>query len=279
MWLLLALITAVFWAVGQVLMKRAVGQMPKQLVYLANAVYLFSFWLAAFLIRGGFEWDGTAVLLAILPGLGFIYALTALSRAEAGLISAVSAINPAITTILAVSFLGERLTGIQAILIGMIVFGAVYMALPDMRWVNLNNLAWVWWGIGFGLLSGLNNFLSKIGLGRVDILSYSLMVASWQLAAAILWLSLSRKWGEIGHLFDKKDRVGLVGTGVFNLGSVAFFAALGLGQASLVMPVVNLYVPLICLLAWWWLKEKMTRRQIIGAGIIVVSVIGLSVSS
>lgn len=279
MWLLLALITAVFWAVGQVLMKRAVGQMPKQLVYLANAVYLFSFWLAAFLIRGGFEWDGTAVLLAILPGLGFIYALTALSRAEAGLISAVSAINPAITTILAVSFLGERLTGIQAILIGMIVFGAVYMALPGMRRVNLNNLAWVWWGIGFGLLSGLNNFLSKIGLGRVDILSYSLMVASWQLAAAILWLSLSRKWGEIGHLFDKKDRVGLVGTGVFNLGSVAFFAALGLGQASLVMPVVNLYVPLICLLAWWWLKEKMTRRQIIGAGIIVVSVIGLSVSS
>src|SRR3989339_2048691 len=106
MWLILALVTAVFWAVGQVLMKRAVGQMPKQLVYLANAGYLWIFWLAVFLFKGGFEWDPTAAGLAIFPGLGFIYALVALSRAEAGLISAINAVNPAITTLLGVSFLG-----------------------------------------------------------------------------------------------------------------------------------------------------------------------------
>lgn len=273
MWLILALVTAVFWAIGQVLMKRAVGQMPKQLVYLANAVYLFAFWLAVFLIRGNFHWEGTAVWLAVLPGLGFIYALTALERAEAGLISAVSAVNPAITGVMAVLFLGEKLTGLQAVLIGAVVGGAVYMAWPGKVKIG----SWVWWGLGFGCLSGVNNFVNKIGLGRTDILSYSLMVASWQLAAAVVWLSLSRSWGKLGLLFGSKDRVGLVGTGVFNLGSVAFFAALGLGQASLVMPVVNMYVPLICLLAWWWLKEKMTQRQIIGAGLIIASVIGLAV--
>lgn len=277
MWLILALITAVFWAIGQVLMKRAVGQMPKQLVYFSNAVYLFGFWLVAWLIRGGFEWDWIAVLLAILPGLGFIYALTALERAEAGLISAISAIGPAITGVLAVIFLGEKLTSVQSGLIGAVVLGAIYMALPGK--IKVTSMAWVWWGIGFGLLSGLNNFLSKIGLGRVSILSYSLIVASWQMAAALLWMAASKSWRQLPRLLVRADRVGLVGTGIFNLGSVAFFAALGLGQASLVMPVVTLYVPLICLLAWWWLKEKMTRRQIIGAGVIVASVIGLSILS
>jgi len=277
MWLILALVTAVFWAVGQVLMKRAVGQMPKQLVYLANAGYLWIFWLAVFLFKGGFEWDPTAAGLAIFPGLGFIYALVALSRAEAGLISAISAINPAITTILAVSFLGEKLNGFQGILIGIIVFGAIYMALPEK--VKVKNTVWIWWGIGFGLLSGLNNFLSKIGLNRVNTLSYSLIVASWQLIAALVWMTASRSWGQLPRLLARADRVGVVGTGIFNLGSVAFFAALGLGQASLVMPVVNLYVPLICLLAWWWLKERMTRRQMAGAGVIVVSVILFSLIS
>ncbi|OGD60411.1 hypothetical protein A3I57_01035 [Candidatus Beckwithbacteria bacterium RIFCSPLOWO2_02_FULL_47_23] len=268
MWLILALVTAVFWAVGQ---------MPKQLVYLANAGYLWIFWLAVFLFKGGFEWDPTAAGLAIFPGLGFIYALVALSRAEAGLISAISAINPAITTILAVSFLGEKLNGFQGILIGIIVFGAIYMALPEK--VKVKNTVWIWWGIGFGLLSGLNNFLSKIGLNRVNTLSYSLIVASWQLIAALVWMTASRSWGQLPRLLARADRVGVVGTGIFNLGSVAFFAALGLGQASLVMPVVNLYVPLICLLAWWWLKERMTRRQMAGAGVIVVSVILFSLIS
>jgi len=99
------------------------------------------------------------------------------------------------------------------------------------------------------------------------------------LIAALVWMTASRSWGQLPRLLARADRVGVVGTGIFNLGSVAFFAALGLGQASLVMPVVNLYVPLICLLAWWWLKERMTRRQMAGAGVIVVSVILFSLIS
>jgi len=40
MWLLLALTTAVFWAIGNVLIKKGVGQMPKNLIYFSNAAIL-----------------------------------------------------------------------------------------------------------------------------------------------------------------------------------------------------------------------------------------------
>ncbi len=277
MWLILALITAVLWAIGSVLLKRAVGQMPKELVYLANAVYFWLFWLALLIINGSYVWSWLVVGLALFPGIGFIYALTSYEKADASLVSSIGSIHPALTALLAVSFLGEKLSGWQGLLIAFIVLGAVYMALPEK--VRLKNTAWVWWGIGFGILSGLNNFLSKIGLNKVDTYSYTFTVASWQLLAALIWMTISGRWQEWRRIFNKKDRVGLIGTGIFNLGSVVFFITLGLGQASLVMPVVNLYVPLICVLAWVWLKERMTKRQIVGAGVILGSVIGLSILS
>lgn len=277
MWLILAFITVVFYAVGAVLMKKAVGQIPKELVYLANAVYFLVFWLIYLAVSGNFEWNWQVALMAVFPGLGFVYALTAFEKAEAGLVSALGSIGPAITSVLAASFLGERLNYWQWSLVGLIVAGAVYMALPEK--IKSKNTAWVWWGIGFGLLAGWNNFINKLGLNLVNTLSYSLTLAGWQLVLAIGWISLGRKWDQLPRLFSKKEMAGLLGAGVFNIGGVLFFFALGLGQASLVLPIVTLYVPLICLLAWWWLKEKMTRREIIGAGVIVLSVIGLSLMS
>lgn len=275
MWLILALITAVGWAVGAALTKKAVGEMPKQLVYFSNAFFFLAAWLVYRQIQGGFVWDLTAFLLAAGPGIGFVYVLQAFSHADVSLVNAIGSINPAITALLAVSFLGEKLSGLQWSLIILVVVGAMVMSLSKQG--KIKKINWLWWGLGFGLLSGLNNFFSKLGITRSETVSFSLMVAFWQMGIALLWLVLTKQFGKIKSLFKKERRLGLAATGIYNLGSLAFFLALGAGKASLVMPVVTLYVPLLLILAAWWLKEKMNLRQKIGAGIIIVSVIILSV--
>lgn len=277
MWLILALITAVIWAIGNVLLKQGVTVLPRSLMYLGNSVFFLGLWLIYLLINGGWQSHWLAWVIALLPPLGFIYALTALRKNEAGLVLAMGSIHPAVTALLAIGFLGEQLNLIQSLLVAVVILGAVIMAWPGK--IVVKSRAWVWWGLVFGLWSGLNNFVSKIGINLTNSTSYSLMMASWQMLIAIILLSLEKQWGKMGVLFKSEGRIGLVGTGIYNLGSVAFFLALGMGQASLVMPVVNLSTPMILFLAWWWLKEKMTRRQIIGAGVIVASVIGLSILS
>ena len=280
MWLILALVTAVFWAIGSVLLKKGVASLPQSLMYLSNSVFFLGWWLIYLMITGGWQFDWRASLIALLPPLGFVYALAALKRNQAGLILAIASIHPAVTAVLAIGFLGERLNFTQLILIGLIILGAVVMGWPASVKASTGKAgSWIWWGLGFGLWSGVNNFVSKIGINLTNTVSYSLIMAMWQFLFAGIFLSVEKQWGKVADLVQPKGRIGLVAAGVYNLGSVAFFAALGLGQASLVMPVVNLYVPLICLLAWWWLKERMTRRQMAGAGVIVVSVILFSLIS
>lgn len=273
MWLILALVTAVFWAIGSVMLKRGVMAIPKSLVYLANAGSFLILWLIYYFIFGNFKFDWVAVMIALGPPLGFVYALTALSKAEAGLVLALGAIHPLVTAILAVSFLGESLNNGQWGLIVLVIIGVMIMSWPG----KVKPGAWLWWGLGYGILSGSFNFVSKFAVIRVNSVSYSLMIAVWQILIALEFLTVEKQWGKVKDLLVKKGRIGLVGTGMYNVGSVAFFLALGFGAVSLIMPVVNLSTPLILFLAAVWLKEKMNLRQIIGAGVIITSVIGLSI--
>lgn len=257
---------------GNVLIKKSVGNFPKSLVYFSNAAYFLILWVIYALIFKGWQFDWMALGIAVLPPLGFIYALTALSKADASLVLALGAMHPLITAILAVSFLGERLSGWQWGLIILVIVGVMVMSWPG----KIKPGTWVWWGIGFAILSGIFNFISKFAIERSNAMSYSLMIAGWQILIALVLVTMEKQWGGLKNLFNKQGWVGLIGTGLYNVGSVAFFLALGVGAVSLVMPVVNLSTPLILILAWWWLKEKLSLKQKIGAGIIVTSVIGLS---
>lgn len=273
MWIILALITAVFWAIGNVLLKKGVMALPNSLIYLGNAIFFLGLWLIYLLINGGWQSQPLAWIIAILPPLGFVYALTALKKNNAGLVLAVGSIHPAVTAILAVSFLGESLSVVQWGLIIMAVMGVVIMSYSGKVKIG----AWLWWGLIFGIWGGINNFVSKFAIGQTNVVSYSLMLGIWQMIFAFGFLTLEKQWGSIKLLVSKKGRIGLIGTGIYNIGSVAFFLALGVGAVSLVMPVVNLSTPITLFLALWWLKEKMTIRQLVGAGVIIVSVIGLAV--
>jgi len=274
---MMSLIAAVFWAMGSVLMKRAVSEMSKAVVYWANAVFFLTIWLVFWVINGGFRGDVWALLLAMAPGLGFVYAMWAYSKVDISLINSVGAIHPVVTAILAVSLLGEMLRIGQWWLIMLVVVGVIVMGWPGKQ-KTIRSGGW-WWGLGFGALSGLINFVSKWGIGLVGTMSYSLMVSSWQMLFGIVWLVMSKKVTEVKQLLSKSKRWSVAGIGLYNLGSVACFLAIGLGKVSVVMPVVNLFVPLSLGLAAWWLKEKMNRQQLIGAGVVIVSVTWLSLIS
>lgn len=278
MWLILALTTAVFWAVGTVIVKKGLNDLPVRIVYVVNALVYASLWMVYLMIFGGFSWQPVAGILALSVGLGAIYTLTAFKKADVSLVSSIGSIHPAVTAILAVSFLKENLTWLQMALIGLVVVGAMIMGWPNK--VKIKSITWIWWGLGFGLLSGTINFISKFGISLAGAVSYSLFSAFWQVVIGLSWLKKDRAFEEIKPMVaKKKERVVVLGTLALNVGNMMFFTAMGLGKVSLVMPVANLFVPLTIILAAWWLKEKMTKQQILGAGVILGSVIGLSLIS
>ena len=277
MWLVFALITAIFWAIGSVLIKKSTIDLHNSVIYFLNASFYLVGWLIYWLLNGQFIWDPMAVIISILPGLGFIYVLTAFSRAEISLVTSIGSIHAVITALLAVIFLGEILNFPQVALIAAVIGGVIIMSWPEK--IKTSQTAWLKWGIGYGLLAGTINFLIKLAIDRVNPVSFSLTTAMWQMLVALIWLSLSRQKQALKTLKSKQGQVGLLGTGVFNLGSMSINLAIGAGSVSLVMPVVNIYVPLLLVLSAWWLKEKLTLRQIVGAVAVVVCVAWLSLIS
>src|SRR3989344_2880924 len=277
MWLSFALTTAVFWAIGSVLIKKSTIDLHNSVIYFLNASFYLVGWLIYWLLNGQFIWDPMAVIISILPGLGFIYVLTAFSRAEISLVTSIGSIHAVITALLAVIFLGVILNLPQVGLIVAVIGGVIIMSWPEK--IKTSKTAWLQWGIGYGLLAGTINFLIKLAIDRVNPVSFSLTTALWQMLVALIWLSFSRQRQALKTLKSKQGQVGLMGTGLFNLGSMSINLAIGAGSVSLVMPVVNIYVPLLLILSAWWLKERLTVRQIVGAGLVIACVAWLSLIS
>ena len=278
MWLWLALVTALFWAFGGVLLKKGVTDLSLRTVYIVNGSTYIGLWLIYFLVVGGFSFNLMALLLAMTPGLGFIYQLVAYQKAEVSLVSAMGSIHPAITAILAVNFIGESLSILQMGMIAGVIMGVIVLSWPEK--VKVKRLNWVWWGLGFGLLSGLVSFTSKIGVDLTGAMTFSLMNSFWIVVYSLTWYFFGSDQQKFkSEVKSKTGRKLAIGTVVYNIGGVAFFLAIGLGKVSLVMPVVNLYVPGLIILASWHLKEKMSLRQKVGAGIVIASVIVLSMVS
>jgi bacterial/archaeal transporter family protein len=134
------------------------------------------------------------------------------------------------------------------------------------QWLLYAFLSFFWWGV-FG-------FLSKIGADRVSVSQMQIFFTVGVLP--LVFVCLIRLRFKIAT--HKLGVVYAVLMGVFAaLGSLAFFAAMKSGKASLVGPIVSIYPALTVVLAIVVLKEKVNKIQIAGLILAMTSVVILSI--
>lgn len=134
------------------------------------------------------------------------------------------------------------------------------------QWLLYAFLSFFWWGV-FG-------FLSKMGSDRSSVAQMQILFTVGVLP--LVFVCLVRL-----HFRIATHKLGVmyaVLMGVFSaLGSLAFFAALKNGKASLVGPIISLYPALTVVLALLVLKERVNRTQVAGLILAMASVIILSI--
>jgi bacterial/archaeal transporter family protein len=133
------------------------------------------------------------------------------------------------------------------------------------KWLVYALICCSWWGI-FG-------FLSKVGSMRLRPQQMLAIFILGMLPPVLL------AWWREGMKIET-DRLGVI-CGLLigllgNLGQIAFFAAMRVGQASIVGPVTSLFPVLSVILAIIFLRERMNPAQIAGVVLAVASVIILS---
>ena len=100
------------------------------------------------------------------------------------------------------------------------------------------------------------------------------VVTLWQTVALGLWLWL-REPGQMGATLKAWRQSALVG--LFSLiGSWGWFAAFSLANAAYVFAVGQIELIFSLLIGWLWFRERVTIREIVGMGVLTVSILAVS---
>lgn len=125
-------------------------------------------------------------------------------------------------------------------------------------------MTWIGWAILSAVFAAATALLAKVGVAHVDsnlataLRTSVVVVFTWGIALAL------GKHGEIREL-DRRTLLFLTLSGIATgLSWLCYFRALQLGPVSRVAPLDKLSVPIVLLLAWLLLGEKLTPAALTG---------------
>jgi transporter family protein len=136
-------------------------------------------------------------------------------------------------------------------------------------------MSWIGWALLSAAFAAATALLAKVGVAHVDSnLAMALRTTVVVVFAWIIALTLARPGAGLAseiRALDRRTVLFLTLSGLATgLSWLCYFRALQLGPASRVAPLDKLSVPLVMLLAWLLLGEKLTAPAVSGGLLITV---------
>ena len=206
---------------------------------------------------------------SLLGCLGLVTYLWAVTHVELGLASALNQSSPIFVGIFAFLILKERPHRFVPILVLVGFGGAILIVSPDLHGVNVHAT--------IGLVSGITSGLAYTWVRKLRATDRPETIVRWFSAAAVLLgfpIMLVQGWVSptLGELAI------LIALGVMSLsGQLCLTWAFRKGQAAVVSPFIYLAVLLTLLAGWLYWGEWPGDAALTGAGLLVISSIGIAV--
>jgi len=272
LWFFLVLLTVFLWSFTNVFDKILVSKFTKNpliatvLMQLASIPIL----LVLFLLFG-FGFPEIKWLAVLFGACLFNFSAVMLyfkGMHETEMSRVMTAINtmPLFTVVLAVFFLGEKLTAMQLIGIFLMVLGALLVTQKK----GLKLTGWFFAVLLSAAFFAADNILQKIALNGMEIME----LIEWRIVFMFLLslLLVPFYFSKIKKLLKEKPKslpVALAGESFYTAGRIAFITALSIGLVSLVTAVTSVQPFIILALALVftkvfpkWLREEIDRRTV-----------------
>jgi transporter family protein len=280
--IIFALVALVGWGVGDIfggIVSRKIGGYSSTFW-----LDLFAFILASFYVPFAINQLQdltltTGLLLLVLVVIGLIATIAlyeGIRVGNASLVGTITSAFAAFSVVLAIIFLGDRITFYQTISI-LVIFAGLILSSMDFKTTTLKQI-----------------FTDKgVPYGLVAMVLYGIYFAFIRIPVReIGWFwpaYLSFGVFPIVYLFMKLKRQELQtfkGTGVFKFSALqvlfsiaalfAFNLAVSKGQTAIVTPVAGSYPVLFATLAYFIFKDRLTRQQIVGIAMTLAGIVLLS---
>ena len=295
MWVLFAFASAVFAGATSILAKIGIKDVDSHVATAVRTIVVLIFsWVMVFIVgsQGSLsEISAKSYTFLILSGMAtgasWLCYFKALQIGDVNKVVPIDKSSTILTMILAFIILGEQIT--VNMIIGMIGIGiGTYLMIQkkevkseDNEITNENKVqevkrkAWLIYAFLSAVFASLTSILGKIGIENVEsnlgtaIRTIVVLIMAW------IIVFITKKQGDVKKI-DRKSLVFLVLSGIATGASwLCYYKALHDGLASIVVPIDKLSILVTVIFAYIFLKEKLSKKSVIGLVLIVAGTLSL----
>ena len=288
MWVLFAFASAFFAGVTSILAKIGVKDVDSHVATAIRTIIVLIFsWIMVFIIGSQstiVNIDGKTFLFLILSGLStggsWLCYFKALQLGDVNKVVPIDKSSTILTMILAFIFLNEKITINMVIgMIGIAIGTYLMIQKKEKAEKIVKGKAWLIYALLSALFASLTSILGKVGIENVEsnlgtaIRTIVVLVMAWIIVFA------TKKQRDIKKI-DKRSLIFLILSGGATGASwLCYYKALQDGLASIVVPIDKLSILVTVLFAYIFLKEKLSKKSLLGLILIIVGTLLLLVKA
>lgn len=287
MWILFAFGSAFFAGITAVLSKIGIKDTDSTVATAIRTIVVLIFsWIMAFITGGAAQIgniDGRAWIFLILSGLAtgasWLCYFHALGCGEVGKVAAVDKSSTVLTMLLGIILLQEPLNKIKAAAMLLIGVGT-YLMIDKKPSVSKSDKAsnknsWLIYAILSAIFAALTSILAKVGIQGINSNLGTAVRTIIVLIMAWVMIPVSGKSDKLKNI-PRRSLSFICLSGVATGASwLCYFRALQDGPASVVVPIDKLSILVTILFARIVLKEKLSRRALLGLAMIIAGTFSL----
>ncbi|MCI5729194.1 MAG: EamA family transporter [Clostridia bacterium] len=287
MWLIMAVLSAVFAGVTSILAKYGIQNTDSDIATALRTIVVWVFaWAMVFIVGSAGtlpSLDPHSLLFLVLSGLAtgasWICYFKALSRGEASRVAAIDKSSTVLSVLLAIIFLQET-SHLAVKLLGTLLLGTGIFLMagkPEKAADPSGQKSWRVYAFLSAVFAALTSILAKIGITGVEsnlgtaIRTGVVLIMAWVLVFA------KGKQTQLFHI-KRRELLYIALSGLATGASwLCYYYAIQNGVVSVVVPIDKMSLAVTVLLSCWVFGEKLNRKSLLGLGLMLLGTVGMAV--
>ena len=287
MWMVMAVLSAVFAAATSILAKCGIRHTDSDVATAIRTGYVLIFAWLMVLIKGSYTSigaiDGKSLLFIVLSGLAtgasWICFYKGLSLGDVNKVVAIDKSSTIITILLAIVLFNEtnhlQIKLISTFLISVGIFLMIEKKSNDKR-VESNK--WLIYGFLSAIFASLTSILAKIGIANVDSTLATAIRTVVVLLMAWLIVFLKKKSNLVKNI-DRKEMLFLVLSAIATLMSwLCYYYAISNGIVSIVVPIDKLSIVGVVVFSYIFFREKLSKKALFGLISLIIGTLLMTIA-
>ena len=283
MWVIFAFLSAFFAGITSILAKCGIRKTDSNVATFIRTIIVLLFSLLMVMIVGSFptlkNLSAKTILFLVLSGLStgasWLCYFRALQKGNINKVVPIDKSSTVLTIILATIFLGESITLYKTLGIIAIGLGTLMMIEKKDTENKTEEKGWLFYAILSAVFASLTSILGKVGIEGVESNLGTSIRTVVVIVMSFVMVSVTGKVKDIKRI-DKKELAFILLSGLSTGASWLFYyRALQDGEASIVVPIDKLSILVTIAFFFFFFKEKLGKKALIGLVLIVMGTLVL----